>query len=328
MRLGAALALCTLLTPASRALEPGQPSKTAVLAAAARAFGARDHDAIVRNPDWLADPLLGPAELVLIASHPLSHTPNQDYRIASLDPDVVSVTRLNLLRTRFIDERLERAVRGGAIQVVILGAGFDTRAYRFRRLLRDATVIEIDNQPTQSLKRRRIEEVLGGPPPNLRYAPMDLGRQKLGDVLGAAGFRPDAQTVFIWEAGSMYVPEEVVRDTLRTVAHAAAGSSLLMDYASASAVQTARTDPASSQTRWDAAWSEPWVFGIPDGRQEPFFRELGLEPAEILNLNSREAAERYLTRRDKSVFGAEPGQLFKGPEAHSGLALAELIVGR
>jgi hypothetical protein len=122
----------------------------------------------------------------------------------------------------------------------------------------------------------------------------------------------------------MYASASTVRDTLRTIAHAAPGSALVMDFATEQAVKTATSDPASPQLRWDATWSEPWVFGVPEGGEDAFFRDLGLEPREILCMNSREAAVRYLTRRDKTIFGAEPGQLWKGPEAHSGLTLAEL----
>ena len=77
------------------------------------------------------------------------------------DPDVFGFVWLMLVRTRFIDELMERAVRSGATQLVILGAGFDTRAHRFTELLKDAAVIEIDYGATQEYKRRRVEAALG-----------------------------------------------------------------------------------------------------------------------------------------------------------------------
>src|SRR6201986_901389 len=122
----------------------GLPSRTAILTAAARAFGAREPDASVRNPDWIAGRLIGPAELALIADHPISRALDQDFQQAMYDPDIFGFTWLMLVRTRFIDQMMERAIRSGMTQLVILGAGFDTRAHRFTELLQDVAVIEVD----------------------------------------------------------------------------------------------------------------------------------------------------------------------------------------
>src|SRR6188474_3057889 len=115
----------------------GLPSRTSILTAAARALGSREPDPSVRNPDWLADRLIGPAELKLIEEHPIGTALDRDIRDAMNDLDVFGFVWLMLVRTRFIDEMFDRAVRSGAKQVVILGAGFDTRAHRFSELLRD-----------------------------------------------------------------------------------------------------------------------------------------------------------------------------------------------
>src|SRR5204862_3854394 len=115
----------------------GLPSRTSILTAAARAFGSREPDASVRNPDWAADKLIGPSELALITEHPLSTALDRDFHDAIHDPDIFGFAWLMLVRTRFIDELMERAVRNGATQLVILGAGFDTRAHRFAELLKD-----------------------------------------------------------------------------------------------------------------------------------------------------------------------------------------------
>ena len=171
----------------------GLPSRTSILTAAARAFGSREPDASVRNPDWVADRLIGPAELALIADHPISTALDREFQEAIYDPD--GFVWLMLVRTRFIDELMERAVRGGATQVVILGAGFDTRAHRFTELLNDAAVIEIDYGATRDYKKQRVEEALGGAPANLVYAPIDFARENLGAVLRRAGFQPAAKPI-------------------------------------------------------------------------------------------------------------------------------------
>ena len=103
-------------------------------------------------------------------------------------------TGLMLWRTRFIDEALERAVKNGATQVVILGSGFDSRAYRFRELLRQCRVIEVDTASTQEYKRRRVREAFGDAPANVMYCTIDFAKDSLIDSLRQVGFVEDERT--------------------------------------------------------------------------------------------------------------------------------------
>src|SRR5947208_185847 len=116
-------------------MEAGQPSRTSIVVAAARAFGAREPDASVRNPDDLAARLIGSAERRLIADHPIAAALDEDYQQARQKPEVAGFSNVMLARTRFIDDHLTQALAEGATQIVILGAGFDTRAYRFHEQL-------------------------------------------------------------------------------------------------------------------------------------------------------------------------------------------------
>src|ERR1700738_3954204 len=95
----------------------GLPSRTSILTAAARAFGSLEPDASVRNPDWVAGRLSGPAELALIAAPPNSKALDQDFQQAMDDPDIFGFAWLMLVRTRFIDELMESAVRRGVTQL-------------------------------------------------------------------------------------------------------------------------------------------------------------------------------------------------------------------
>jgi methyltransferase (TIGR00027 family) len=174
-------------------VEDALPSRTSLLVAAVRAFGSREPDENVRNPDSVAD-LIGPSELALISDHPVSAGLTKDYIEASQNPAIVLFAGLMLRRTRFMDEALERAVKNGATQVVILGAGFDTRAYRFGELLKYSRVIEVDAAPTQEYKKRRVKEILRDLPTNLTYWAVDFAADDLIDGLRRAGFRRDEKT--------------------------------------------------------------------------------------------------------------------------------------
>jgi methyltransferase (TIGR00027 family) len=289
----------------------GLPSRTSILTAAARAFGSREPDASVRNPDWVADRLIGPAELALIADHPISKALSQDFQEAIYDPDVFGFTWLMLVRTRLIDELMERAIRSGATQLVILGAGFDSRAHRFAELLKDTAVIEIDYGATQEYKERRVEAALGGAPANLVYAPTDFARDSLGEVLRGAGFQPERQTYYICEGVSMYVPEGGMRETLRVIAaESAPGSALLLEYLNSGGLDLLRKYPMGMiKNAFD--WGEPFVFGVPDGQDREFFLETGLELGETLKIGSPEAVRRYAMRQDGSYYGAHLEKVFQ-----------------
>lgn len=289
----------------------GLPSRTSILTAAARAFGAREPDASVRNPDWVAERLIGPAELALIADHPISKALDQDFQQAIYDPDIFGFAWLMLVRTRFIDEMMERAVRSGMTQLVILGAGFDTRAHRFTEMLRDVAVIEVDYGATQEYKKRRVDAALGGSPANVVYAPIDFAREGLGEVLRAAGFERGRRTYFIGEGLSMYVPEEGMKETLRAIgAESAPGSALLLEYFNRGGLDLLTKYPTGMvKNAFD--WGEPFVFGVPDGQDREFFREACLELGETLKIGSPETVKRYAMRQDGTHYGAHLEKVFQ-----------------
>ncbi len=289
----------------------GLPSRTSILTAAARAFGSREPDDSVRNPDWVADRLIGRAELALIAEHPIGQALDRDFEEAMRDPDVFGFVWLMLVRTRYIDERMERAIHGGARQVVILGAGFDTRAHRFAKLLQNVNVIEIDYGTTQEYKKQRVETELGGAPANVVYAPIDFTRENLGDVLRRAGFDAGRKTYFICEGVSMYVPEEGMKETLWAIAtESAPGSVLLLEYINRGGLEVLTKQP-TGMIKNAFGWGEPFVFGVPDGEDREFFREVGLELGEALKIGSPESVKQYALRQDGSYYGAHLEKVFQ-----------------
>lgn len=304
------------------------PSRTSLMVAAGRALGAREPDPAVRNPDMLAEKLFGPEELALIQEHPIG--------AALLLPpgtapayEAVTTAAMMLIRTKFIDEKIRQAIENGATQLVILGAGFDTRAYRFTELLEKAKVFEVDSEATQTHKRRRAEAALGPAPANLSYVTIDFNRDeldspdKLNHALLRAGFHPAEKAVFIWEGVCMYVAEAGVRETLRAIAQAAPGSTLVMDYTTRGMLEFMTQFPEVGPTRLLAKWGEPWVFGLRDGQEREFFAEVGLETREIFPMFSPEVFKKYLTRADGTVFGAPPPGAERpqlSPEAQSAAA--------
>lgn len=287
-------------------------SKTAIYVAAGRAVGAREPDPAARNPDYLAEQLLGdPAALGV--DHPAVRALSLDYDEAMQDPEVIGIVRAMIVRTRFIDAALERAIAGGATQVVILGAGFDSHAYRYRDLLKGVRVFEVDRPVTQTLKRRRVTDVLGGPPDNLTYVPIDFQHEDLRAVLSRHGHDPTQRTFFILEGVTMYVREESVRSTLSFVAAHPPGSGIVFDFVSRPMVDFLASGnldmvPAPARPAFQRFLNllkdEPWVFGVPVDGEREFLAALGLELREAFVIGGEESLKRYTTRADGSQVGA------------------------
>lgn len=283
----------------------GLPARTSILVAAARAFGSRDPDESLRNPDYLADRLIGPGELALIEDHPMSQGIRLEYSEAIQNPTLVGLAWLMLIRTRFIDEALVRAVQNGATQIVILGAGFDTRAYRFRELLSTCRVFELDAPATQEYKKHRCETAIGSAPENLTYVSTDFATDTLTETLRQAGVAQTGKIFYIWEGVSMYLSEESATNTLRALAlYSPPGSSLVLDYVNHIGIELTRKSPHGPGAI-PVAWGEPWVFGVPGNDGSEFFRLLGFEPAVPSTFFNPEVIKRYGSGRNGVMYGAE-----------------------
>lgn len=288
-------------------------SKTSIYVAAGRAVGAREPDPSVRNPDHLAGTLLGdPASLDV--DHPAVRALGFDYDEAMQNPEVIGIVRAMMIRTRFIDDALERAIAGGATQVAILGAGFDSHAYRCRELLAGVSVFEVDRPVTQALKRQRVDEVLGGPPDNLTYVPIDFQHEDLREVLTRHGYDTAKRTFFVLEGVTMYVPEDSVRATFAFVAGHPPGSSIVFDFVSRPMVDflasgNLDTIPEAARPGFQRFLNllkdEPWLFGIPVDGERAFFEGTGLELREFFVIGGEESVKRYVTKADGSQVGAE-----------------------
>jgi methyltransferase (TIGR00027 family) len=137
------------------------------------------------------------------------------------------------LRTSLIDEHLQRELTRAPSQVVFLGAGFDTRAYRMRELDR-ALVFEIDHPATQR-KKRRLASGLSLAARGQRFVAVDFERDALAPLLEAAGFERGVPSVFVWEGVTMYLTLEAIRTTLSALFELMApGSCLIVTYYDAS----------------------------------------------------------------------------------------------
>ena len=108
-------------------------------------------------------------------------------------------------RMRHMDEALIGAVRRGASQAVLLGAGYDSRAYRLRDRALGVDFFEVDHPRMSRRKRRMLGRILGGVPNDVHYVEVDFERDELGAGLRAGGFDVNERTVWIWSGVCMYL---------------------------------------------------------------------------------------------------------------------------
>ncbi len=193
---------------------------------------------------------------------------------------------MHQVRTRVLDHLTLTALREGASQIVVLGAGGDSRAYRFERELAGARVFEVDRPETSAWKQGRVRRMLGRLPENVRYVQVDFGAQALDTALERAGFDARERTFFLWEGVTMYLRPAAIDAVLSLVARTAEGSAVAFDYIDAEAIaHPERFEGATVLTSHVASRGEPFTFGMPP-QPEPlsaFLRTRSLEVVETWN---------------------------------------------
>jgi methyltransferase (TIGR00027 family) len=189
------------------------------------------------------------------------------------------------VRTRYIDDRVAEALRGGLDQLVILGAGFDARPLRLDGLAR-VRVFEVDHPATQALKRA----VVGRPPAHVRYVPADLAREPLADVLEGAGLTPGARTLFLWEGVTNYLDDASVDASLRAIERL--GTSVVFTYVERALLDaSAAFEGGTESLAYVRGLGEPFTFGLDPAAVPEYLRARGLDLVEDLDLET--VAARY-----------------------------------
>lgn len=200
---------------------------TAEGVALGRALEAHAADPLARNPDVLAERLLRPLSRLGLLPGVRELT-----RIA-LEVVMPGIALFLLARTRAFDDFLLRELAADPAarpaQVVVLGAGLDSRPYRFREQLRGVAVFEVDLPATARWKKERLErEAIDAR--HVTFVGVDFAHERLDERLRESGWRADARTVWLWEGVMYYLHESAVKETLRVLGGCAPGSSVLFDF--------------------------------------------------------------------------------------------------
>ncbi|MFB9687822.1 class I SAM-dependent methyltransferase [Amycolatopsis plumensis] len=261
-----------------------------------RAAGALQPEQDLRNPDLLASRILPwwPPLSAMVKVPGLRTLIGRTIR-----KKAAAGMWYEVARTKYMDDVLSDSIAAGAGQVVLLGAGFDSRAHRMREEIGSASVFEVDRPHMSVRKQKRVR---GLPKADVRYLSANLEEDDLGEVLQQGGFDPAVRTVVLWSGVTPYLRAEGVETTLRWFARLAPGSSLAFDYCWQEILDgTAVIPEAQAVLRQVAARGEPWRWGVRRGRVDELLAAHRLHLVE--DLEAAAAQRRYLTRSDGSVQG-------------------------
>ena len=197
-------------------------------------------------------------------------------------------------RCRYIDDYLQECLNAGIEQLVILGAGLDSRAYRFERLKAHVEVFEVDHPATQQVKLEKLKKIFGELPGHVTYVPIDFNEETLQKLFDF-GYNRQLKTLFIWEGVVHYLGAEAVDQTLEFVLkNSGSGSSIIFDYVYASALTAAdKRGEIIRMQRTRPYTGEGLIFGIDEGKVEEFLRVRGY--TQIKNVTSEELKKAYFT---------------------------------
>ena len=206
-------------------------------------------------------------------------------------------------RTRFIDDRLKQAMQEGFRQVIILGAGFDTRAYRMKELA-EVSVIEVDQPATSRLKRSTLGRLLGELPSNVRFLEMDFNNQRLEAGINSLDFDPATPTAVIWEGVTNYLTAEGVEATFRSLGRIARRCRVMVTYIDRAVLDSGVhfAGAANAKARI-ASVGENWTFGFNPVEFPVYLARYGFHLLE--DVGSREYRALYMPARRRVLRGYE-----------------------
>jgi len=191
-----------------------------------------------------------------------------------LDQNAPGARAAGIARTKWIDDEATQAL-ASTPQLVLLGAGFDARAYRLPAARR-VTTFELDHPETARTKQAALQNKLESLA-KVRFVHIDFNKEPLTGALNRAGFKNDQPACFIWEGVTNYLSPEAVDSALRQIARAAPGSTLLFTYVHRDVLnQPQRFFGAEKLMTRLQSYGEPWTFGLHPEEIQTYLATRGL----------------------------------------------------
>lgn len=286
-------------------MKKSKSSMTAIVAAFGRAYHSLYEEPRIFN-DFLARQLISDDEFSSISKHMAEGIKFFNPKKAHLYPDEESALKwviqtqiapTPLARSRYTEDILEDAIRSGVKQYVILGAGFDTIAFRKPELLSGIKVFEIDHPATQQSKEKRIKELGWKLCDNIKYVSVDFSSDNFKKSLLDAEYNPNELSFFSWLGVTYYLSRKEINNMLKDITSIAPkGSLLVFDYADEDIFYPEKTSArAQNMVGMAKMAGEPMKTGYKYSELESDLEKAGLSISE--HLLPVDIEERYFKGR-------------------------------
>jgi methyltransferase (TIGR00027 family) len=270
--------------------DSGRASKTALSVAMLRAV----HQIFDGQPKILDDPVAS----VLFGDELRKQMANRS--ALPPNPALTALRAHVVLRSRYAEERLAEAFRRGVRQCVILGAGFDTFAFRQPDWAKDIVIFEVDHHATQDEKRKRLERASIPKPANLEFVAVDFESVSLREGLRTSSLDFSKPTFFSCLGVMVYLTREAVDAIFQLVAAFPPGSEIVFTFSA--------QDPAlSGLADRVRAMGEPRQTHFDTGELAQSLHDLGF--SEIAMLSPEEAEQIYFQGRNDGLRAPQRGGL-------------------
>ena len=281
-----------------------KPSETALFAALRRTLANKEFGNEKFGPDHLAEYFLPPHFRFF-----LRFKKTQANTKEKLNEALPGLTEYMIARTAYFDGLFVDALKREFPQIVLMGAGYDTRAYRFAELNRGTKIFELDIAPTQNQKKTYLKKARIDIPQNVKLVPIDFNNEALGDVLEKAGFDVLEKALFIWEGVTYYLDAESVDATLNFVSGSAHPDSILaFDYTLSLSEENLSDYYGAkefAQTMQEHHAAEELTFSIQEGEIESFLEGRNLKMTG--HLDNEEIEKKFLTMDNGALIGQMTG---------------------
>jgi methyltransferase (TIGR00027 family) len=228
----------------------------------------------------------------------------RNFTIKQTDAVGKGIFGAQICRTRYIDEAVLATLSQaqGVGQLVILGAGYDTRPYRLPGL-DGVKVFEVDLPAVQDDKKKKIQKYLGRMPEQVSFIPIDFDTQTLEAVFTGTGFDRSRPAVFIWEGVTQYITEAAVKQTLAFVGKSAPGSMIVFTYVLKSVIERRSDIPGAEHMMDIVSQQSPWIFGLEPSGVTDFLKPFHLSL--VADVGNADYQEKYLKPIERNLVVSE-----------------------
>lgn len=281
-----------------------KPSETALFAALRRTIANKEYSDEKFGPDNLAEYFLPPHFRFFLRFKKIrENTKNK------LDDALPGLNEYMIARTAYFDRLFVDALDNEIRQIVLLGAGYDTRAYRFNQNNRGTKIFELDITPTQDRKKECLKKARIDIPQHVRFVPINFKEESLKDVLEKAGYEDQAKTLFLWEGVSYYLDAESVDATLDFVSYTShQENAIAFDYTISLSEENLNDYYGVrefTQTMKEHHANEELMFSINEGKTESYLEQRGLIMLD--HLDNEEIERTFLVKDNGSLLGQITG---------------------